>query len=147
MELVHLHMKIIVKLDLIQKVNRKMMIHEFYSLMYRAVNSNLEAVLKFRYKGVVVYAERLFFSTKKGCDIFKRLFFNYYKQFSIYSNNFIKENNVASFVYGGTKIIGDNFKNGYIALVRIRYPESTVNSFLIKILNENNFGCLPSQSI
>ena len=33
------------------------------------------------------------------------------------------------------------------ALVRIRYPESTVNSFLIKILNENNFGCLPSQSI
>lgn len=50
-------------------------------------------------------------------------------------------------MYGGTKIIGDNFKNGYTALVRIRYPESTVNSFLIKILNENNFGCLPSQSI
>ena len=75
MELVHLHMKITVKLDLIQKVNRKMMIHEFYSLMYRAVNSNLEAVLKFRYKGVVVYAERLFFSTKKGV-IYSRDYFS-----------------------------------------------------------------------
>ena len=74
--------------------------------------------------------------------------------FSTTTNNLIyiriipsRKNNVASFVYGGTKTIGDNFKNGYTALVRIRYPESTVNSFLIKILNENNFGCLPSQSI
>ena len=124
------------------------MIHEFYSLMYGDVNSNLEAVLKFRYK-VVVYAERLFFSTKKKKDvIYSRDYF------STTTNNLVyiriissRKNNVASFVYGGTKIIGDNFKNGYTALVRIRYPESTVNSFLIKILNENNFGCLPSQSI
>ena len=87
-----------------------------------------------------------FFLQKKDV-IYSRDYFSTTTNNLIYIRIISSRKNIASFVYGGTKTIGDNFKNGYTALVRIRYPESTVYSFLIKILNENNFGCLPSQSI
>ena len=87
-----------------------------------------------------------FFLQKKDV-IYSRDYFSTTTNNLIYIRIISSRKNIASFVYGGAKILGDNFKNGYTALVRIRYPESTVNSFLIKILNENNFGCLPSQSI
>lgn len=109
--------------------------------------SELEAILEFDYKNPTKSVDRMFFGKKNDTKIYSRD----YLQTS--NNNFAHiriipspKRSIASFEYGGSKSIGDNFEAGYTLVITLKYSEPKLRRFLIDIMNKHNFGCLPAST-
>lgn len=129
--------------DLRKNDKQRKRLEDFGKITYN-LDSGLEAMLVFDYSTSTPTKTRLFFSKENNTSLFSRDYLENTTHNTIHFKIEPTTRKNAKLISGGNFDFNDSFDNGYSLVLSLKYGDQGLRKEIIDILNEEGFGCLPS---